>query len=87
MFSGLVAAIVAAPMSLYLAANYTTNFENVTFSVGQNIIDAILGPPISEGTRSDILGKLVVFWIVYLLIRLPQKTKVFDHLGRNPLHY
>ncbi|MEJ5998815.1 hypothetical protein [Corynebacterium sp. H130] len=87
LFTGVVSTIVSAPVSLYLAMNYSTNGENVQFSVAESIIGSLLGPPFSGGTPSDLLDKLVVFWLVYWIIRGLMHTPVLRLLKSDPLRY
>ncbi|QGU01199.1 hypothetical protein CKALI_01500 [Corynebacterium kalinowskii] len=81
LFTGIVATIISTPIALYFAGNITSANEGVNYTVLENLLGSLFGPPVSDGTPSDLLNKLVVFWIVVGVIRLLQRTSVLKSLS------
>lgn len=85
LFTGTVSTIISTPIVLYFAGNLVSANDGVIYSVLENLLGSLFGPPISDGTPSDLLDKLIVFWIVVGVIKLLERTSVLKSLtSRSP---
>lgn len=57
LFCGVVAAVISTPMSPCYTRNMTVSKDRATYAIFESLRGALLGPPWSDGTPSDLLDK------------------------------